>query len=58
MREFKVFMETPYAGISTEEIFEMPDDATEEEIEKEASELFHNLYGFSWREKEGESDEL
>lgn len=50
MRYFKVHMETPYAGQSLFEEFEMPDDATEEEIEEEAREIFFNNFNYGLEE--------
>ena len=48
MKRFRVYMETPYAGQSPTEDFEMPDNATDEEIAEEAEEIFFNnfRYGF------------
>ena len=48
MKRFRVYMETPYAGQSPTEDFEMPDNATDEEIAEEAKEIFFNniSYGF------------
>lgn len=59
MRKFKVHMETPYAGVGDVEEFEIEDDATEEEIEEVARELFFNYYQYGIEEiKERDSDEL
>lgn len=54
--KFRVVIETNWAGVGTIEYFEMPDDATEEEIADEAREIFFNYcnYGVSEVEKEEE----
>lgn len=46
MKKYRVYMETPYAGQSPTEDFEMPDDATQEEIEEEAKEIFFNNFSY------------
>lgn len=46
MKKYRVYMETPYAGQSPTEDFEMPDDATQEEIDEEAMEIFFNNFSY------------
>lgn len=48
-RKFRIDIETAWAGIGEVEYFEMPDNATEEDIEDEAKEFFFNYcnYGYS-----------
>lgn len=48
-RKFRVDIETSWAGVGEVEYFEMPDDATEEDIAAEAKEIFLNYcnYGYS-----------
>ena len=50
MKRFRVYMETPYAGQSPTEDFEMPDDATQEEIDEEAMEIFFNNFSYGVEE--------
>ena len=50
MKRFRVYMETPYAGQSPTEDFEMPDNATDEEIAEEAKEIFFNNFSYSFDE--------
>lgn len=52
MRYFRIHVDTPYAGISETEDFEMPDDATEEEIANEAKEIFFNIFNYGFEELE------
>ncbi|HDE1046071.1 TPA: hypothetical protein PCB23_002267 [Klebsiella pneumoniae] len=49
MRKFKVTIETGLVGGNFEEIFEVEDDATDEEIAEEAKDIFLNQcnYGYS-----------
>lgn len=49
MRKFKVTIETGIVGCNFEEIFEVEDDATDEEIAAEAKDIFLNQcnYGYS-----------
>ena len=46
MKKYRVYMETPYAGQSPTEDFEMPDGATQEEIDEEAKEIFFNNFSY------------
>ena len=50
MKKYRVYMETPYAGQSPTEDFEMPDDATQEEIDEEAMEIFFNNFSYGVEE--------
>ena len=50
MKKYRVYMETPYAGQSPTEDFEMPDDATQEEIDEEAEEIFFNNFSYGVEE--------
>lgn len=57
MRYFKLRIETPYAGTSIEEEFEMEDDATEDQIEEGAREIVFNHieWGHHEVDKDGNS---
>lgn len=46
MKKYKVVLESSYVNADEEFEFEMPDDATEEEIEKEAYEIL--MGNLSW----------
>lgn len=48
-RKFRVDIETNWASVGETDYFEMPDDATDEEIADEAREVFFNCcnYGYS-----------
>ena len=50
MKKYRVYMETPYAGQSPTKDFEMPDDATQEEIDEEAKEIFFNNFSYGVEE--------
>ena len=50
MKRFRVYMETPYAGQSPTEDFEMPDNAADEEIAEEAEEIFFNNFSYGFDE--------
>ena len=50
MKRFRVYMETPYARQSPTEDFEMPDNATDEEIAEEAKEIFFNNFSYGFDE--------
>ena len=50
MKKYRVYMETPYAGQSPTEDFEMPNDATQEEIDEEAKEVFFNNFSYGVEE--------
>ena len=56
MKKYRVYMETPYAGQSPTEDFEMPDDATQEEIDEEAMEIFFNNFSYGVEELTKEVD--
>lgn len=55
-RKFRVDVETSQAGIGETDYFEVPDDATEEEIAETAGEIFFSYcnYGFSEVKEDGE----
>ena len=50
MNKYRVYMETPYAGQNPTEDFEMPDDATQEEIDEEAKEIFFSNFSYGVEE--------
>ena len=50
MKKYRVYMETPYAGQNPTEDFEMPDDATQEEIDEEAKEIFFSNFSYGVEE--------
>ena len=56
MKRFRVYMETPYAGQSPTEDFEMPDNATDEEIAVEAKEIFFNNFSYGFDELTEQED--
>lgn len=57
MKRFRVYMETPYAGQHPTEDFIMPDDATQEEIDQEAKEIFFNNFSYGVEELTEEVEE-
>lgn len=50
MRKFKVTIETGVVGGDFEEMFEVEDDATDEEIAAEAKDIFMNQCNYGYRE--------
>ena len=56
MRRFRVYMETPYAGQSPTEDFEVADSATDEEIEEEAREIFFSNFSYGFDELTDQED--
>ena len=50
MKKYRVYMETPYAGQHPNEDFEMPDGATQEEIDEEAKEIFFSNFSYGVEE--------
>lgn len=50
MRKFKVTIETGVVNGVFEDIFEVEDDATKEEITDEAKEIFLNQCGYGYTE--------
>jgi hypothetical protein len=56
MKKIRVDIETSLAGVGAVEYFEVPDDATNEEITDEAREIFFNYcnYGVSEVEEDEE----
>lgn len=56
MRKFRVTIETPFAGGDNVEDFEVEDDATMEEIEDEAKEIFLNNCNYGYDEVTDEDE--
>lgn len=56
MRKFKVTIETGLVGGNFEEIFEVEDDATDEEIAAEAKDIFLNQCNYGYSEITGEAE--
>lgn len=58
MRKFRVHIETPFAGQEITDVFEMPEDATEEEIQDVARDMFFNHcnYGVEELKEENKND--
>lgn len=56
MRKFKVTIETGIVGGNFEEIFEVEDDATDEDIAAEAKDIFLNQCNYGYSEITGEAD--
>lgn len=52
MRKITVYIETGFAGSDRQETIEVDDDATEEEIDDIAREVFFNQCNYSWSESE------
>ena len=50
MRRFKVVVETPSAADDLYDFFEVEDDATDEDIEAEAQEMFYNMCSYGYHE--------
>lgn len=46
-----VTIETPYATIVDKQAIELDDDATDEEIEEAAREVFFERYQYSWEKQ-------
>lgn len=57
MRKFKVIIETGIAGGDFEDVFEVDDDATPDEIHDEAKEIFFNYCNYSYHEIKDEEEE-
>ncbi len=57
MRKFKVIIETGIAGGDVEDVFEVDDDATPDEIHDEAKEIFFNYCNYSYHEIKDEEEE-
>jgi hypothetical protein len=57
MRKFKVVIETGTVGGLHVETFEMEDDASEEEIDEEARDIFFNQCNYGCHEITGEDDD-
>lgn len=51
MKTYVAYIATDYDGSRCEEEFEMPDDATPEEIEAEAKEIAFNMCEWGYYEK-------
>lgn len=58
MRKFKVIIETPFVGGEIVEEFEMEDDASVNDIEEEARDIFLNNCNFGWHEITDKEDEV
>lgn len=54
MKTYEVYVKTNRQGSKVTETFEMPIDATEEEIEKMAISVMKELYEWSWYPLDGE----
>ena len=54
MRRINVYIETTWAGISEVETIEVPDNATDEEIEEEVRDIFSSYCSFGWGDVEDE----
>ncbi|MBW0063798.1 hypothetical protein HC347_01950 [Escherichia coli] len=57
MRKFKIIIETGIAGGDFEDVFEVDDDATPDEIHDEAKEIFFNYCNYSYHEIKDEEEE-
>lgn len=55
-RKFRVDIETTWVGVGETDYFEVPADATEEDIEEAAKDIFSDYcsYGYEELEEEGE----
>lgn len=56
MRRFLVVIEAPFCGGEIRETFEVEDEATQEEIEEEAREIFFNNCNYGFHELTGDDD--
>ncbi|CTU13142.1 putative prophage protein [Escherichia coli] len=56
MRKFKIIIETGIAGGDFEDVFEVDDDATPDEIHDEAKEIFFNYCNYSYHEIKDEEE--
>ncbi|EEY7366590.1 hypothetical protein E9Q83_000001, partial [Escherichia coli] len=56
-RKFKIIIETGIAGGDFEDVFEVDDDATPDEIQDEAKEIFFNYCNYSYHEIKDEEEE-
>lgn len=57
MRKFRIIIETGIAGGDFEDVFEVDDDATPDEIRDEAKEIFFNYCNYSYHEIKDEEEE-
>ncbi|EFI6094574.1 hypothetical protein G3813_003575 [Escherichia coli] len=57
MRKFKIIIETGIAGGDFEDEFEVDDDATPDEIQDEAKDIFFNYCNYSYHEIKDEEEE-
>lgn len=48
MKKIKLWVETGFVGATHEEIIEVDDDTTEEEIDEIALEFLHNCIEYGW----------
>lgn len=55
-RKFRIDIETTWVGAGETDFFEVPDDATEEDIEESAKDIFFTYcnYGFEEVKEDGE----
>ena len=51
MRSYVAFVEIDVTGSRYEEVFDMPDDATSDEIEEQAKEIIFNICDWGFYEK-------
>ncbi|EGM7791082.1 hypothetical protein C9Z70_10275 [Escherichia coli] len=58
MRKFKIIIETGIAGGDFEDVFEVDDDATPDEIHDEAKEIFFNYCNYSYHGIKDEEEVL
>lgn len=58
MRRIKVWVDTGTMGSDKEEIIEVEDDATEEDIKKEAEECIYNMINSGWCEIDEDDNEV
>lgn len=56
MRKFKVTIENGIVGGNFEEVFEVEDDATDEEIAEEAKDIFLSQCNYGYSEITGEAE--
>lgn len=50
MREIKLWVETGYYSTCHEEIIEVDDDCTNEELDEFAKEFIHEVISYGWEE--------
>lgn len=57
MRKINVYIDTTWAGIGEVETVEVPDNATNEEIDEVAREVFYSYCSFGWGDVEDEEEQ-